>query len=151
MDLQHRKNPIQNQIHHCETHRITKRDKHPLPLQLHGSKQRLQPLTSHEDPQSNAKNMIHYKQKRPCQYQCPFGCTDNVARNYISSLIWRCYDPKQYILDYWVTIIYCLLSYYMLSKGKVYRVNTMDMGRSHWNNGAIRTFLISISTTVLIV
>ena len=33
----------------------------------------------------------------------------------------------------------------------VYRVETMDMGRSHWNNGVIGTFLISISATVLIV
>ena len=36
-------------------------------------------------------------------------------------------------------------------KIKVYRVETMDMGRSHWNNGVIGTFLISIHTTVLIV
>ena len=34
---------------------------------------------------------------------------------------------------------------------KVYRVETMDMGISHWKNGVIGTFLISISTTVLIV
>ena len=34
---------------------------------------------------------------------------------------------------------------------KVYRVVTMDMVISHWNNGVIGTFLISISTTVLIV
>ena len=34
---------------------------------------------------------------------------------------------------------------------KVYRVETMDMGISHWKNGFIGTFLISISTTVLIV
>ena len=34
---------------------------------------------------------------------------------------------------------------------KVYRVETMDMERSHWNNGAIGTFIISISTTILIV
>ena len=33
----------------------------------------------------------------------------------------------------------------------VYRAETMDMGRSHWNNGVIGTFLISISTTVVIV
>ena len=33
---------------------------------------------------------------------------------------------------------------------KVYRIKTMDMGRTHWNNGVIGTFLISISTTVLI-
>ena len=29
-----------------------------------------------------------------------------VARNYIFSLIWRCYGPKQDILDYWGTIIF---------------------------------------------
>ena len=33
----------------------------------------------------------------------------------------------------------------------VYRVETMDMGRFHWNNGVIGTFLISICTTVIIV
>ena len=34
-----------------------------------------------------------------------------VARNCISSLIWRFYGPKWDILDYWVTVIFCLLSY----------------------------------------
>ena len=43
---------------------------------------------------------------------------DVVARNYIFSLIWRCYGPIRDILDYWATIIYCLLSYYILSKDK---------------------------------
>ena len=33
---------------------------------------------------------------------------------------------------------------------KVYRVETMDMVRSHWNNGVSGTILISISTMVLI-
>ena len=32
----------------------------------------------------------------------------------------------------------------------VYRVETMDMRRSHWKNGGIGTFIISISTKVLI-
>ena len=41
-----------------------------------------------------------------------------VARNYIFSLIWRCYGPKRYILDYWGTNIVCMLSYYILSKDK---------------------------------
>ena len=36
-------------------------------------------------------------------------------------------------------------------KIKVYRVESMDMGISKWNNCVIGTFLISISTTVLIV
>ena len=46
-------------------------------------------------------------------------------------------------------ILYCpIISY---RKIIVYRVEKMDMGRSHWNNGVIGTFLISISTTVLIV
>ena len=35
-------------------------------------------------------------------------------------------------------------------KIKVYRVEIMDMGRSHWNNGVSGTDLISISTIVLI-
>ena len=34
---------------------------------------------------------------------------------------------------------------------KVYRVETMYMGRSHWNNSVVGMFLISISATVLIV
>ena len=33
---------------------------------------------------------------------------------------------------------------------KVYRVAKMDIGRYHWNKGIIGMFLISISTTVLI-
>ena len=36
-------------------------------------------------------------------------------------------------------------------KIKVYRVKKMDMGRSHWNNSVSGTYLISISTMVLIV
>ena len=43
---------------------------------------------------------------------------------------------------------YRIISY---QKIKVYRVETMDMGRSHWNNGVIGVFLVFISTTVLIV
>ena len=43
---------------------------------------------------------------------------------------------------------YPIISY---EKIKVYRVETMDMGRSHWNNGVIGMFLMPISTTVLIV
>ena len=39
-----------------------------------------------------------------------------VLRKYIFGLIWRCYGPKRGILDYWGTIIFCLLSYYILSK-----------------------------------
>ena len=46
-------------------------------------------------------------------------------------------------------IVYYLIIYNR--KIKVYRVESMDMGRSQWNNGVIVTFLISISTTVLIV
>ena len=34
---------------------------------------------------------------------------------------------------------------------KVYRVETMDMGRSHWNNVVSEAIIISISTMVLIV
>ena len=45
-------------------------------------------------------------------------------------------------------VYYPILSY---QKIKVYIVETMDMGRSHWNNGVIGTNIISISTTVLIV
>ena len=46
-------------------------------------------------------------------------------------------------------IVNCPIIYYLIIK--VYRVETMDMGRSHWENGVIGTFLISISTTALIV
>ena len=44
-------------------------------------------------------------------------------------------------------IYYANISY---RRVKFYRVETMDMGGSHWNNGVIGTFLVSISTTVLI-
>ena len=45
-------------------------------------------------------------------------------------------------------VYYHIISYLNI---KVYRVETMDMGISHWNNGVIGTDLIPISTTVLIV
>ena len=50
---------------------------------------------------------------------------------------------EQYYIFY-----YPIISY---QKIKVYKVETMDMGRSHWNNGVIGTLPIAISTTVLIV
>ena len=34
---------------------------------------------------------------------------------------------------------------------KVYRVETINMGRSHWNNGVSGTALVSIINIVLIV
>ena len=46
-------------------------------------------------------------------------------------------------------IVYYPIIYYQ--KIKVYRFETMDMGRSHWNNGVSGTFLISITSMVLIV
>ena len=46
-------------------------------------------------------------------------------------------------------IVYYPIIYYQ--NIKVYRVETMDMGRYHWNNGVIGIFCISINTTVLIV
>ena len=45
-------------------------------------------------------------------------------------------------------VYYPILSY---RKINVYRVETMDMGRPHWNNGVSQTDIISISTMVLIV
>ena len=45
--------------------------------------------------------------------------------------------------------VYYPIIYYR--KIKVYRVETMHMLRSYCNNGVTGTFLISISTTVLIV
>ena len=74
----------------------------------------------------------------------------SVARNYIFSLIWRCYGPKQDILDYGEQsyIVYYPVIFYQ--KVKVYRVETMNMGGSQYNNGVIGAFLISISTTYLL-
>ena len=46
-------------------------------------------------------------------------------------------------------IVYYPIIFYR--KIKVYRFETMNMGRSHWNNGVTGTFLISISTIILIV
>ena len=40
---------------------------------------------------------------------------------------------------------------YLTERLKVYRVEKMDMGISHWDNGVNGTFLISITTTVHIV
>ena len=48
-----------------------------------------------------------------------------VERNDTFSLKCRYYDPKGDILDYWVTLIFCLSSYYI----KVYRVERMDIGK----------------------
>ena len=45
-------------------------------------------------------------------------------------------------------VYYPIISYLMI---KVYRVETMDMGISHWNNGVSGKILISIITMVLIV
>ena len=45
-------------------------------------------------------------------------------------------------------VYYPIISYQNI---KVYRVETMDMGRPKRNNGVIGTFIISIITTVLIV
>ena len=75
----------------------------------------------------------------------------SVARNYIFGIIWRIYGPKQDILDYWRTIIFYYYSIISYRRMKVYRVETMDAVISHWKNGVIGMFLISISTTVLIV
>ena len=75
----------------------------------------------------------------------------SIARNYIFGIIWRRYGPKW---DIWTIgeqsyfLYYPIISYRRI---KVYRVETMDMERSHWNNGVIGTCLISISTTVIIV
>ena len=46
-------------------------------------------------------------------------------------------------------LVYYPIIYYQTIK--VYRLETMDMGRSHWNNGVSGTFLISIISMVLIV
>ena len=75
----------------------------------------------------------------------------SVVRIYIFGLIWRRYGPKRDILDYWGTIIFCLLSYYILLKDKGYMIGTMDMGRYHWNNGVSGKIIIYIGTIVLIV
>ena len=45
-------------------------------------------------------------------------------------------------------VYYPIISYRRI---KVFRVKTMDMGRSYWNKGVTGTILVSISTTVLIV
>ena len=50
---------------------------------------------------------------------------------------------EQYYIVYYPIISYL--------KIKVHSVVTMDMGRSPWKKAVIGTFLISISTTVLIV
>ena len=75
----------------------------------------------------------------------------SVAKNYISSLIWRCYSPKRKfwtIVEQYYIVYYPIISYRSI---KIYRVETMDMVISNWNNGVVGTFFISIITTVFIV
>ena len=45
-------------------------------------------------------------------------------------------------------VYYSIISYLKI---KVYRVETMEMGRSHWNNGVSGTDITSICIMVLIV
>ena len=76
---------------------------------------------------------------------------ESVATNDIFSLIWRYYGPKWI---FWTIGEQLYIVYYpIISYGKieVYRVETMDMGRSHWNNVVSETNIIYISTVVLIV
>ena len=61
-----------------------------------------------------------------------------MVRNRIFWTIW-----EQTYFVYYPTISYRMI--------KVYRVETMDMGRSHWNNGVSGTNIEYISTMVLIV
>ena len=61
-----------------------------------------------------------------------------MVRNKIFWTIWE----QSYI------VYYPIISYRRM---KVYRVEKINMGRYHLNNGIIGKFLISISTTVLIV
>ena len=58
-----------------------------------------------------------------------------------NGIFWTIREQSYFVYD-------PIISY---QKIKVYSVETMDMGRSHWNNGVIVTFLISISTAVIIV
>ena len=74
-----------------------------------------------------------------------------VVINYIFSIIWRCYGPKRDILDYWGTILYFFNPIIYYEMIKFYRVETMDMGISQWNNGISGTNLVSVITMVLIV
>ena len=41
-----------------------------------------------------------------------------VKINHVFGLIWRGYGPKRDIFDYWGSIIFFKLSYYILSKDK---------------------------------
>ena len=58
-----------------------------------------------------------------------------------NKIFWTIVEQKYFI--------YYPIIYYL--RIKVYRVETMDMGRSHWNNSASGTNLIYISTMVIIV
>ena len=42
----------------------------------------------------------------------------DVERDYIFGLIWRCCGPKQDLKDYLGILIFCLLSYYIMSKDR---------------------------------
>ena len=75
----------------------------------------------------------------------------SVAINHIFGLIWRRYGQKRDILDFWGKTYFVYDPIILYRRIKVNRVETKDMGIYHWKNGVIGTFIISISTTVLIV
>ena len=74
-----------------------------------------------------------------------------VTINYIFSLIWRRYGPKW---DIWnieeqsYFVYYPIISYRRI---RVYKLETMDMGISHWKNIYSGMDLVSIITMVIIV
>ena len=66
----------------------------------------------------------------------------SVARNDTFSIIWICYGPKQDILDYWGTFIFLYYPIISYQRINVYRVESMDMGISHWENCVSGTVLL---------
>ena len=58
-----------------------------------------------------------------------------------NGILWTIWQQSDFVY-------YPILSYQNI---KVYRVETMDMGRSQWKNGVSGIVLISISTMLLIV
>ena len=58
-----------------------------------------------------------------------------------NGIFWTIGEQKKFVY-------YPIISY---RKIKVYRVETIDMGRSHWKNGFSGMFIVSVSTKVIIV
>ena len=74
-------------------------------------------------------------------------CSDKLHLKTYLEMLWS----KTGYLDYCGTIIYFYYPIICYRRIKFYRVETMDMGISHWYNGVTGMIIISITTMVNII